>query len=50
MLLGDLCTKTYQFTRRRSAKDDNYEIMSPVKPQLSKFKAEKSCQVGFIVF
>ena len=22
-------------------------IMTPVKPQISKFKAEKSCQVGF---
>ena len=24
-------------------------IMTPVKPQISKFKAEKSCQVGFNV-
>ena len=47
--------KTYQF--KVSVKDDNYDawktanirIMTPVKPQISKFKAEKSCQVGFNV-
>jgi hypothetical protein len=47
-----LCKKTYQFTI--SVKDDNYDacktanvkIMTPVKPQISKFEAEKIAPSG----